>query len=59
MNRKRSSDKHIKAITAALIFLVILSKYHSPTRELVEGLENWLVSLREEVTEYSRWVIAI
>lgn len=49
MNRKRSSDKNIKAITIALIMMVVLSKFLQPTRDLIDGLESWLLNLKDDV----------
>lgn len=49
MNRKRSSDKHIKAITTALIMMVVLSKFLLPSRDLIDGLESWLLNLKDDM----------
>jgi len=50
MNRKnkQSSEKSAKAVTNSLYMMVVLSRYITPTKDLLEGYEAWLNSLRED-----------
>jgi hypothetical protein len=49
MNRKnkQSSEKSARAVTIALYMMVVLSRYISPSKELIDGYEAWLGVIRE------------
>ena len=49
MNRKnkQSSEKSAKAVTLAVYMLVVLSRYMSPSKDLLESYEAWLNLIRE------------
>ena len=51
MNRKnkQSSEKSAKAISYALYMMVVLSRFQTPSKDLIDGYEGWLMNLKDEV----------
>ena len=43
----QQSEKSAKAIANALFILVLYSRYSTPSKDLVEGLESWLNQLKD------------
>ena len=46
-NNTQSSKNSAKAVTHALYMLVVLSRYMTPSRDLIDGFEAWLNILRD------------
>jgi hypothetical protein len=63
MNRKnkQSSEKSAKAITHSLYILVALSRYLTPSKELLDGYEQWLTILKDNSTDadYPRLIMMV
>jgi hypothetical protein len=51
MNRKnkQQNEKIAKTITNCLQLMAVLSRYHVPSKDLMEGYENWLQLLKEDM----------
>ena len=50
MNRKSksSSEKQARAVLNALYFMVILSRFHIPSKDLLDAYEQWLNILKDD-----------
>jgi hypothetical protein len=62
MNRKnkQSSEKSAKSISNSLYMMVVLSRYVTPTKDLMEGFEQWLHALKESMeNDFNRLVLMI
>ena len=62
MNRKnkQSSEKSAKAITHSLYIMVVISRYLTPSKELIDGYEQWLNILKDSSEiDYHRLVMMV